>query len=419
MSETHAVHPPTDPRQDPVDIQTDNCDTSLFLVNQHSDEGTQKPYKRDHSSLDDNAHGHSKITPSPLSLPKRFSVSSLKDRTSSQVRVPPSQHQSQLPQNVPQFQHPIYPIQQISLPAQRKSQNPIMPQYQQMFYNPQTGSVMSVPVATPPQIHPQAHPQGHQMMYMLPGNSIPQQNGPVSQIVYMKSPSGQLIPVLTPVTSMNNVPSYPVFSPSNSENANQFSNKRQKVTSPSSALNAASSVTQSAERLQREQIQIQLQRNPDINKFSNSSNISDIYNVDEIVDVSNTTPIVKNDENIKPNDIKDATTPVIVDDGNHEDETGLNDEQVTDNNNNLKSQVVSNENSTNSISSTSHLASTNSILSNVSNNSAISSKKITGTLTLGAFTYKYSQTLSNNPIKDRELFDRLTENAWKTCMSKR
>ena len=477
MPETTQSNSLTGLSLDLIHSKTDKCDISLSHAPKQSHVISNEHYKKDTLPQETRSNSNSnkspsKFTPSPLSLPKRFSLSSVKDSNNNKsIHPTTNQNTSQnihpnqsFPHN---FQQPLYPIQQIPLSTQRDQSNPML-HYQQMFYNPQTGSMMSLPVAqssqsqNQPQVmymvpsnHPiqsinQHHPQHAHLIQQHSPHVPPQQqhihHAPVSQLVYMKTASGQLIPVLTPVSSVNNIPSFPIISPNskinnNNNNNNNFtqpSNKRQKTSDSSS-----SSISQSAERLQRQQIQLQLQRNPNINKLADSSNISDIYNVENNNNNENgpksTTSLGRNNENVQiiKNDSKNGEDDDLVAEGDGDEDDDEDDDdddanidqddnknsnklhQVTDNNNISKSQVVSKETPTSIVSSTSPLSSANSVISNDSTSSSKSSKKITGTLTIGSFTYKYSQTLSNNPTKDRELFDRLAENAWKTCMSKR
>ncbi len=285
-----------------------------------------------------------------------------------------------------------------------------------MLYNPHTGALLpfSAPaapmtgaamatgnLASPTYVMPVQSLQQYQPAYYP--HLIPHQQGQQQQqhqqqqqIVYVRAGNGQLVPVLTPLSSRlqthpnlvrvpassihNNSPS-PTSSPiygqhtTNSANTQPNTNKRQRVSplsvSPPKSIDTAISA---AERLQRQQIKLQQQLHPNLCQEIESKNISDIYNIDE---KETNKPTVKGESiELQELDRIDTSDPA----------------SAVNNGSRSSTEKMTHE---------------------------TPSSRITGTLTLGGFTYKYSQSLSGNTVKDRALFDKLVDNAWKTCLAKK
>lgn len=156
------------------------------------------------------------------------------------------------------------------------------------------------------------------------------------------------------------------------------------ISSNSNVL-ARLSPTQRAEQIQRQQIWLQMQLHPDLIKGQGNTNVSDIY------------------ENNLPNGKVSSTSA---------DET--HDEVPVPSGHNRE--TLSSSSGNNQLNTSAQSLDTQTLP--LDTELLVDSQKVIGTVTVGSFTYKYSQTLSGNIVKDRELFDRLTDNAWKTCISK-
>lgn len=341
--------------------------------------------------------------PSPLNLPKRF----IKPQSSNQIhsyasasnnssKGSPSQRELHLkdsaiisPKISPtgnssdknSYYQPIPPQQ-----VQQIQQMQATP-YQQLFYNVQTGQIVSMPMASPvvppiQQLHvsPQALPQPLIVLpqqRLQPQNQQQQQQQQQQQIVYVRGVNGQLIPVLTPSSS------HPISKPQFRAGSPLNSNKRSDSVSPSggnnkrhkSSLDTKLTSTQAAERLQKQQIQLQAQMHPNLSSEFETTNISDVF--------------VENSDIVNPSYNANNADDTFEDDSNEK-------------NDDAEAQFVDSADSVNS-----------------QQEKKPFTQKVIGTLTLGSFTYRYSQTLSGNIAKDKELFDRLADNAWKACIAKR
>jgi hypothetical protein len=361
--------------------------------------------------------------PAPLSLPKRFSPPVVKytdqdkgtrDRSSSRDSVKEGDSDYKAKDDT-EYSKPGSQC----LPSQHPNH---MPAYQQMLYNPHTGALLPfsapaapmtgaamatgnlasptyvMPVQSLQQYQPAYYPHliPHQQGQQQQQQQHQQQHQQQQQIVYVRAGNGQLVPVLTPLSSRlqthpnlvrvpassihNNSPS-PTSSPiygqhtTNSANTQPNTNKRQRVSplsvSPPKSIDTAISA---AERLQRQQIKLQQQLHPNLCQEIESKNISDIYNIDE---KETNKPTVKGEIlELQELDRIDTSDPA----------------SAVNNGSRSSTEKMTHE---------------------------TPSSRITGTLTLGGFTYKYSQSLSGNTVKDRALFDKLVDNAWKTCLAKK
>lgn len=308
-------------------------------------------------------------------------------------------------------------LQSIQQNQQIQSMNP----YQQMFYNPQTGQVVALPVSTPhagqymqqqqiQQIQQIQQPQQPVMM-VPPSHTIPlshqRQQIPMvatqnvqpqviqpQQIMYVRAMNGQLIPVLTPASAYT-------ANKSHSRSESPLNNKRGDSVSPSSnpkrqKPSPTSNLTsiQAAEKLQKQQIQLQTQMHPDLNMGLEVPNVSDVYVDNNNNETLCSAPSANNTSN---NTTASLKTSDSVDDN---DDTARRQ---------FENESLSLENIDNPVQN----------IENGEQEKKPPMQKVIGTLTLGSFTYKYSQTLSGNLTKDRELFDRLADNAWNSCIAKR
>jgi hypothetical protein len=333
------------------------------------------------SDLETNKLPKKQLTlPTPLNIPKRFSKVQSTDKKLDRTEQPIDKEQIidniQQITNNNQYIQPLQPLQHL-LPLQPMSQIP----NQQMFYNVQTGTIMTLPVLA--QSYPyQASPQ----IVMAPPRD---QQLPTQQIVYMRTITGQLVPVLTPTTScpisVNNQHLRQNISPTTKERSDSASPtvKRQKTLNLAAS---SSSATKVAEHLQKQQIQLQKQMHPNLNEEFGTTNISDIYETNK---KCNST--VGNNINTNSTTTASATINSAI---SNSTEDAFDDE--------TSSTLEKND---------PELAESINLLVTAPN-------KIIGSVTLGTFTYKYSQTLSGNLARDKELFDRLTENAWKSCLFK-
>ncbi|TID30405.1 hypothetical protein CANINC_001006 [Pichia inconspicua] len=351
------------------------------------------------------------VIPSPLNLPKRFikphlppqnlNISASNNSTLSSSKGSPAQREvnskdatvtspklsptsNSMDKNL--YYQPL-PTQQV----QQIQQMQLYPSYQQLYYNTQTGQIVYMPVAAPavpfvqqisqqhlpqPLVVPSQQRQGNPVL--LINQQLQQQlQQQQQQIVYLKGINGQLVPLLTPSPSYNiNKPQSRAGSPLNINKRNDSispsgnDSKRQK-SSTDSKLN----FTQEAQRLQKQQIQLQTQMHPNLSSEFETTNISDVF-VDNLNAIDSNSNVITNDDNLN-------------DDSN---------EKIDD----VEAQLLDSADSSHSL-----------------QEKKPPLQKVIGTLTLGSFTYRYSQTLSGNITKDKELFDRLADNAWKACISKR
>lgn len=327
----------------------------------------------------------------PLTLPKRFS------------KVQSSTENKKVQDNLSDMSQPYQHSQAYLQPIQPMSQSQ---PYQQLFYNTQTGTIMTLPVSASPYTYTN-FPQPNPFVMVPPKNNQPHQPQQPQQIVYIKTATGQIVPVLTPATAYPTAYKHPLQQfrqvgspiPKNesllSPNSISPKNKKQKV-SPSSV----NSATRAAERLQKEQINLQMQMHPNLHEEFAAPNISDIYeksnnNEDDDNDLS-TIPTVGTAHT------SNCNSTVLPASSNSAEEIYDDDKQL-----NQHQLHVSQSSQPPQLSESSTESTTKP-----------SSQRIIGSVNLGSFTYKYSQTLSGNLVKDKELFDRLTENAWNSCIAK-
>lgn len=368
----------------------------------------QYPLVGGKSNKSSNLNKKNIIIPTPLNLPKKFNIenSQSSDRllnkdiknsnkdsknNSNQISNLNSSNQQDMTSNnlQSQFIHYYNPIvsQQLinnNLPIQQQITN-------------QSRPIISLPLSAPPLTN-------YNLQFQQQPQPIYLAQPTLYQIVYSKASNGQIIPLISPVNNYQ-----PQFYNSNindqnlrnnnsntnnpnSSNTNDISNKRQK-TSSTSLTNDSIKMT---ELLQKQQISRQMKIYPNLNKELKVPNISDIFEsnyTSNINSLSGSEEILDNDLEIKPN--KDQEL-----------------DPTSDN--------VSNISPTSSSTSNQDNLDNKALLNPQLQFSKIQKcpKKIIGTVSLGSFTYKYSQTLSGDSVKDRELFDRLTDNAWKSCISK-
>lgn len=332
--------------------------------------------------------------PPPLKLPKRFSVAN----TDTEYKTEPPQENpgsmpaangSQFPGRQQYFANPVtqgFPsADYLQCPLQQV--RPMQP-YQHTFYNTQTGTLVTLPMSAPP--YPYANvavaPQVQQPVLLMPVRQ---------QTYYTRAANGQLVPVAVP--ALSTVPAMANVNLGSSGNP-QLS---QQTTTAAGAVSAAAAAAEDksarkkqktsksaapsilkAEQLQRQHIQRQTMLYPNLHQQVQSPNVSDIYQTND-----------------------DSANSVVSGEENYEDGVGEN---------GVKMEMVNTAETSPAMGNTPIM---------LTGQEAVEKQpklqKITGTVTLGAFTYKYSQTLSGDPTKDRELFDCLTDNAWKSCMAKR
>lgn len=355
-----------------------------------------------------NSAKRSSASIAPLNLPKRFavpnqsiqdilhtdSVSPGKDSTNNtnnsenrniplqresdtiQVSEYPDPKDNTIPSTIPSLQ-PLQPLQPL----------PQMPRYQQqMFYNPATGQVLALPVQCPTAMQPQQqyYPVQQPFYSISPRQQYPIQQQVQQPIYYMRTATGQFIPMTTVKTN-------------SSKKSNQQLNKRHQRSSVGSATanSSQNSNIQSPEQLQRQQIQFQMRMHPNLSDELQTPNISDVY--------------------LKSGEFDPSASPV----DDLDEKTDKTDTEFTYDSNNT--QNPNSQASSGVSTSTTNSANSGNSNSNSNSNSSTGTKteRILGTLTLNGFTYKYSQTLSGDLSKDKDLFDRLTENAWKACVAKR
>ncbi|KAG0681603.1 BTB/POZ domain-containing protein 19 [Pichia californica] len=287
---------------------------------------------------------------------------------------------------------PQYPLQYI-------------PSYYPMQINQQTGSLNTLPISAPPypistqplqyqnQLQQQQQQQQQQqVMFVQPR---PQ------QIVYARTANGQLIPLLVQQPqSFNNLG---MVVPSQVHNNDTITNndvtvknddtpnKRQKT-----AKLTENELIQNAENLQRQHILRQMQMHPNLNKELQIPNISDVFHTNCNSETSATS--TSGNENIETEEVIDNELEIKAE----------NDHDQVENIKSINYSLISNNLEKSSDKNTQSPPSLQK-----------KPQKIIGTVTLGTFTYQYSQTLSGDLTRDKELFDRLSDNAWKTCISKR
>lgn len=322
---------------------------------------------------------HHKKIPTPLKFPKPFSTNNLSHCGQAYAETDTG------PSTVDSRNMPAIPIPPQIIPM------PLVPSHQQMFYNTQTGTIVSVPLHTSLTTASvdAALPQQQQIL-VIPQQPV-QTSAEPHQIKYLKTTGGQFVPVITPLSSG--------IGPCNfsqdvgAVELSRFYPPRPHIRKPvcSTPLSASTNSNDTAatsfdalsmletQESQRRHIEQQRKIHPDANIRCHARNVSDIFEEKEPEMVSIGTSAGRsanehafvaqhNMENDKMTHNEKDPAPV---------ESEIPPEQTT-------SQY----------------------------------QKISGTLTLGTFTYRYSQTLTGNLIKDKELFDCLVDSAWKACITK-
>lgn len=321
--------------------------------------------------------------PPSLKLPKRFSIS----KTDTQPGLP----QDNTPGNMPSANGTPFPERQLyylnalgqGSPEYHQQARALQPAYQQTFYNPQNGTLVTLPMSAPPLSYPNAvsattaAPQPQQQPVVLM---------PVRpQTYYTRAANGQLVPVAVPTLSTipavcnmaaNSQQTLQRNTTSDSTPFEETSPRKKQKTSahPSPEI-------KKAEELQRQHIQRQTLLYPKLHQEVQSPNVSDIYQT------NNESALAGSEDE-------------------HVEEDGVE--------NSIKLEATNHAETCSTMGDTPIM-----VTGQDAEDKQPKLQKITGTVSLGAFTYKYSQTLSGDPIKDRELFDCLTDNAWKSCMAKR
>ena len=308
--------------------------------------------------------------PSPLKLPKPFRIT--------KTDIQPGQPQDNTSGNMPSANDTAFSERQQyyvnalgqGFPTAEYLQQaiPLQPACQQTFYNPQTGTLVTLPTSAPP--FPYTKLQ-QQPVVLMPVRT---------QSYYTRAANGQLVPVAVP--TLSTIPA--VANPQQIRNTTSDSTpveetplrKKQKMSAhPSPAI-------QKAEELQRQHIQRQTLLYPNLHQEVQSPNVSDIYHTNN----ESVTSLGSVDENVEEDAVESGVNLEAMNTAEYSPTMGATPIMVTGQDAADKQPKL---------------------------------QKITGTLSLGAFTYKYSQSLSGDPVKDRELFDCLTDNAWKSCMAKR
>ncbi|GAV27233.1 hypothetical protein PMKS-000697 [Pichia membranifaciens] len=310
--------------------------------------------------------------PPPLKLPKPFSIT----KTDTQ----PGQPQDTTPGNMPSVNGTAFSERQQyyvsalgqGFPATEYLQQaiPLQPACQQTFYNPQTGTLVTFPTSAPP--FPYTKLQ-QQPVVLMPVRT---------QSYYTRAANGQLVPVAVPtlstipaVANSQQIPQRNTTSHSTPVEETALRKKQKMSAHPSPEI-------LKAEELQRQHIQRQTLLYPNLHQEVQSPNVSDIYQTNN----ESATPVGSGDENVEEDAVESGVKLEAMNPAEYFPTMGATPIMVTGQDAADKQPNL---------------------------------QKITGTLSLGAFTYKYSQTLSGDPVKDRELFDCLTDNAWKSCMAKR
>lgn len=362
------------------------------------------------NTIPKNGKSSSVSIPAPLNLPKRFIINQNNNQGSETVEESLSNSNSNsnsntntntntnanIPKDMQNYQYIPYPRQ---------------PTYQQTYLNTQTGTLMALPISAPPYPYSNIPPQLQQfqqpviLVQQRLSQSIPpplpqQQQQQQQQVYYTRTANGTFVPVILPSSQQVIPKSIPVSTTSEQTT----SNKRQKVSPPNnknSSSSSSPSSIQNAEQIQRQLIQRQLQMYPNLQDLQ-TPNVSDIYQSTNSTSRNQTSG---NNEfrivsQLPSNDDTLANT-------NEHDQDSLDPQSESHSSDHSPTSTLQNQTHGDTIDNTQ------------TESKKSKAQRIIGTVTLGSFTYKYSQTLSGDSTKDKELFDRLTDNAWKSCLTKR